>query len=207
MNRIAICGFSAGAHLCASYATHWHETFMAEHFGVKSSVLKPMAAILNYPITDYELQEEYNATLPPNPMLLVSNKVFLGTEHPDSEQLRVVSPYLYITENCPPIFLSHAQNDSLVPCMHSLRMAEALKAHNIPFELHLFQNGEHGYGSGAEPGAAVYRMDKYRACGDWFQSALKWLLHIVAPDTREHDISAIEMGEMMNPEMEIPFVN
>lgn len=81
----------------------------------------------------------------------------------------------------------HAANDSLVPAVHSLRMALALAEHNIPYELHVFQNGEHGFATGVPNGIGPYRVDKHQACSAWVDLATTWLMHWAAPETREHD--------------------
>jgi len=193
--RIALCGFSAGAHLCATFATRWHEDFIANKFGVDSECFRPTGAILGYPLIDYEYQQEYNNSQPPNPMLLGSNEAFFGTENPDRELLREVSPYLHVTENTPPIFMMHASNDSMVPVMHSITMANALREHNIPFELHIFARGEHGFGTGRDLRFSIYRADHHKACGAWLPMAQKWLLQLFAPETAEKDISSKDFLE------------
>lgn len=91
--------------------------------------------------------------------------------------------------------MMHAANDTMVPALHSLRMAEALAAHHIPYELHIFQNGEHGFATGAPMGANVYRLDQYKSCGAWVDMAKTWLLHWAAPETAEHDVSAVSFFE------------
>ncbi len=194
-DRICIAGFSAGAHLCGMMATSWHEALLADKFGVDASCFKPLAAILGYGLLDYVLQEEYNATQPPNPILQAANVVFFGTPSPSQAQLEALSPCRKVSAHTPPIFMMHAANDSLVPVEHSIRMAQALTAEKIPYELHIFQNGEHGFGTGAPMGASVYRADKHRACGAWMDMAKTWLLHLSAPDTQEKDISSAAFFE------------
>lgn len=198
VDRITIAGFSAGAHLCGTLATKWHEPLLSEHFGVDSACFKPMAAILGYGLMDYVYQEEYNATQPPNPVLREANVSFFGTAKPGRAQLEEVSPYLNVSEHTPPIFMMHAANDTMVPALHSIRMAQALAEHKIPYELHIFQKGEHGFATGAPMGASAYRADRHRACGAWMDLAKVWLLHLVAPETEEHDISSSDFFEEDN---------
>ena len=40
----------------------------------------------------------------------------------------------------------HAADDSAVPVENSLAMYAALRAARVPAELHVFQEGEHGFG-------------------------------------------------------------
>lgn len=193
--RICVAGFSAGAHLCGTVATRWHEPLLSETFGVPAACFRPMAAILGYGLMDYVYQEEYNATQPPNPILTAGNVAFFGCPAPAREQLEAVSPYLHVSEHTPPVFMMHAASDTMVPALHSLKMAQALAAHSIPYELHIFQNGEHGFATGAPMGVSVYRKDKYKACGAWVELAKTWLLHWAAPETAEHDVSSVSFFE------------
>ncbi len=190
--RIALAGFSAGANLCANMATHWHESFLSERFGEEKGFFKPMAAILGYPLTDYAYQEEYNSTLPPNPMLMAGNVAVFGTPVPSREQMAEMSPCLHVSEHTPPIFMAHAANDTLVPVGHSLRMAAALSEKGRPYELHIFQNGEHGFADGVAEGTGAYRFDKRKSAGAWLSLAQSWLMRQAAPETAEHDFCIAE---------------
>ena len=68
----------------------------------------------------------------------------------------------------PPVFLWHTAADSCVPVHNSLNMAVALKQKNIPFELHVFPDGEHGLGLAQDtPGA-----------DQWPTLLTKWLRRI-----------------------------
>ncbi len=191
--RISLAGFSAGANLCANMAVHWHESFLSERFGVDSECFKPLAVILGYPLTDYNYQEEYNAAaLPENGVMQQGNKAIFGTPTPDKEQCDALSPALHVSEKTPPVFMVHAANDSLVPAMHSLIMAKALAKQGIPYELHIFQNGEHGFATGVPGGVGPYRSDKQMNLSCWVDLAANWLLHWAAPETAEHDRSIAE---------------
>ena len=52
-----------------------------------------------------------------------------------------------------PTFLWATSEDALVPVQHSLIMARALAESNIPFELHVFEQGPHGLGTADQAGA------------------------------------------------------
>ena len=73
-----------------------------------------------------------------------SNVALLGTARPTEEQLTSVSPALHVSEKTPPTFLWATFQDHLVPVQQSLRMASALADGGLPFELHVFEAGEHG---------------------------------------------------------------
>jgi acetyl esterase/lipase len=44
-DKIILCGFSAGAHLAAMYATHWNRPELSSALGVEASLLRPAACI------------------------------------------------------------------------------------------------------------------------------------------------------------------
>lgn len=185
--RIALIGFSAGANLCGNMATQWHTPLLSEYFGVPSHYFRPMAVVLGYPVADFSLQMEHNAAMPPNPMLMMGDEAFFGTRRPTQEQLDAVSPCRHVSENTPPIFLFHAANDSMVPVRQTLKMAAALAEHSIPFEVHIFEKGEHGFGAGNPYTVGPYRMDKRFSCHAWTQLAANWLLHQASPETAVHE--------------------
>lgn len=104
-DRIAVCGFSAGGHNAAMYATRWHE---------EPGNPRPAAAILCYPLTDYVYKRESEARRDPmNQMFFrASDRAFLGTEEPGAALLDEVSPARHVTENTPPTFLWATAADS-----------------------------------------------------------------------------------------------
>ena len=49
-NQIAVCGFSAGGHLCASIGVHWNLPEIMEKSGCMNGENQPNALILCYPV-------------------------------------------------------------------------------------------------------------------------------------------------------------
>lgn len=187
--KLAIMGFSAGGHLCASYAVHWHEPWLAEQMGVDSETLRPTAAVLGYPITDYVLQDA--AFDQPIPMMVASNQTLFGRARPGREALEELSPCLHVTEHTPPVFLVHAADDQLVPVGNSYQMAQALGRAGIPYELHVFQQGGHGFSDG-RPMDRPWESHRDRACAAWPDLARAWLLRQFSAQPLEEEIPPIE---------------
>lgn len=185
--HIAIMGFSAGGHLCASYAVHWHEPWLCKALNFDRELLRLSAAILGYPITDYVLQN--NAFPEPSPMMRASNRALFGETNPPQEELERLSPCLHVTEHTPPIFLMHAADDSMVPVGNSLHMAQALSAAKIPYELHIFQQGDHGFGNG-HPMDRPWESHRNRSCAVWLDLAHTWLLKQFSPEAMEPPLPA-----------------
>jgi len=51
-----------------------------------------------------------------------------------------------VKPDTPPVFIWHTVSDTSVPVENSILFAFALRKNNIPFAMHLFQNGRHGLG-------------------------------------------------------------
>jgi acetyl esterase/lipase len=121
--RIAVCGFSAGGHLAASAGTLCPD-----------EASRPDALILCYPVLSsgpYGHRGSFENLLGPDP---------------SPEALRAVSLELQVTGRTPPAFMWHTADDAAVPVENSLLFAQALRAHRVPFELHVYPSGEHGLG-------------------------------------------------------------
>lgn len=186
--KITICGFSAGAHLCSMYATTWHDGMLERTLGCEKEQLKVMAAICIYGLHDYVLQEEYNAVSQNMMSDGTANIPIFGSAHPDREMLEKYSPVKQATTNMPPMFLAAATDDGLVPAMHTIRMAERLQELKVPYECHMFQYGEHGFSLGRnlfEP----FKQEMAHACAQWLPLAKTFLMHLISPETTKPEES------------------
>ena len=182
MSKISIIGFSAGAHLCGMIATTWHEKLLSDYFGEKSEVFKPLCAMLLYPITDYRIQNEHlrNNFIPVYP--IEANNAVFGCVNPSEEEEIKNSPVCHVSENTCPIFIAAATDDMVVPSVQSLDLAKALHNKNIPYELHMFEFGNHGFALGQYIPES-YRYDKKHANAKWIEMAKVFLMHKIADET------------------------
>ena len=187
VEKIVVCGFSAGGHLVGTLAAFWSAPILADYFHVPSEHFRPGAVIMCYPVADYVVQEQFPYQPRDREAMTESNRVFFGNEHPSQVQLEAMSIPLHITKDTPPIFLVHAADDPLVSPLNALHMAESCVKKNVPCELHLFEQGGHGFGIGND-GAMQWRQDKRRRCGQWVNLALQWLDRQLYPETKESTI-------------------
>jgi acetyl esterase/lipase len=74
------------------------------------------------------------------------------------------------SDDIPPAFIVHAANDSKVPVEGSVEMYLDLKKLGIPAELHVYEQGEHGFALEENRGPAVTSTVK-----DWSARLLEWL--------------------------------
>ncbi|MDO4284838.1 MAG: alpha/beta hydrolase [Eubacteriales bacterium] len=134
--RLAICGFSAGGHLCASLCVHW-EDVAEENEAFAACSNRPDAAILSYPVISSGSAAHVD-----------SFKALLGRERVESgqaaEELEYMSLEKHVGAGTPPCFLWHTADDEAVPVENSLLFAEALRKQGIRHALHIFSHGHHG---------------------------------------------------------------
>lgn len=176
VDRIAICGFSAGAHNCAMYSVSWDRPVIVDHFGEPAERFRPAAAVLGYGIGDYHLMM---GGLGDPVAATISNAAriaLLGTPTPTDDQLDEVSPYLHVSDRTPPTFLWATGADSLVPVTNTTRLAEALALAGVPFEAHVFERGPHGLAL-AHQSSAASMFDIDRTAAQWVDLAQTWLEH------------------------------
>lgn len=175
-DRIAICGFSAGAHNCAMYETNWFKPVMTEYFNRPAEDFRPAAVILGYTLSDYVFMKDATIGDPgAMAMFAASNTAFLGAVEVSDERLAEVSPARNVTELTPPTFLWATSEDNLVPVQHSIRMAHALADKGIPFELHIFEKGAHGLSLSTQAVAQAKSQVKPDVA-KWVELVDEWLL-------------------------------
>ena len=164
-DKIAIIGFSAGGHLAASLATMWHLDFVRENAGIEYGENKPNAAILSYPV------------ITPAPVVghegSFLNLLNRSADYEKDKKFYTVSEH--VDENTCPCFLWHTAGDTCVPVEGSLIMSAALSKAKVPFELHVYPGGVHGY-STAEADVLQGKQSKdARHASDWVRNAVRWL--------------------------------
>ena len=174
MAKITLCGFSAGSHNAAMYSVNWQEPIIWEHFGAKPEQFRPAAAILAYGIADYHLMVGTLEDPEAQGLLDTVNIAFLGSRTPSPDQLIAVSPTHHVSASTPPMFIWATAADGLVPVAHSTRMANALADAGIPFELHVFEDGQHGL-SLADQTTAGSMLELDADAAQWIGLAGNWL--------------------------------
>ena len=177
IDRISICGFSAGAHLTASMGVHWQDDLLKEKFGVDSEIFKPNSLILGYPLLDYKAMKE-KLEVSPDKMLKgffeTSNKAVFGKPDPTDEEIEKLSPVNYVSANTPPTFIWHTADDSMVYVENSLNFATQLTKNKVPYELHIFESGPHGL-SLCDETTAGEESHINPQCSVWFDLTINWL--------------------------------
>lgn len=133
--RIAIMGFSAGGHLAASLTTRFEAPVYARVDAADDLSARPDVSALIYPVI----------SMVDGPVHAGSRKQLLGPA-PTAEQIVRYSPDQGVPDRAPPTILVHAADDGAVPVANTLMMFTALRAKAIPTEMHVFEEGGHGFG-------------------------------------------------------------
>lgn len=134
--RVAVLGFSAGGHLAGSLATRHAEATYAPVDAADRLSARPDLAGLIYPVIGMDAAITHSG----------SRDNLLGPT-PTAEAVAAASVQRRVTAETPPVFLIHASDDGTVPVANSLAMYEALLAAKRPAELHIFDEGGHGFGA------------------------------------------------------------
>lgn len=154
-HKIGVMGFSAGGHLAASLATRYQEGVYRATDAIDQQSARPDFVVLGYPVISMNQTIAHPG----------SRKELTGN-HPTEAQLIRYSPELHVTADTPPTFLMHAVDDPSVPVDNTLVMFNALRARQVPTELHLFAEGKHGFG---------VRNVQGMPAALWPQMAMNWI--------------------------------
>lgn len=180
-DKIILCGFSAGAHLAAMYATHWNRPELSSALSVDASLLRPAACIYGYGVLDLTAMVWPGMNPKEKELFATFNYALCGKKELTREEIIRFSPVNHVGEHTPPAFIWTTAEDELVPCANSIRMAAALAEKNIPFELHVFEEGPHAL-SLADEATAVTSEDIYPRVSKWVPLAESWLKKRFVPE-------------------------
>lgn len=149
-DKIGVMGFSAGGHLAATLATHYHRGAQA------SQMAKPNFAILLYPVITFGEKAHIG-----------SRDKLLGKLNISPEMVAYYSNELQVTSQTPPTFLVHSEDDKGVPVENSINYYLACLKNGVPAEMHLYPTGGHGYG---------LRTAKFGSLNTWPDACKAWLM-------------------------------
>lgn len=149
--KIGIMGFSAGGHLAATLSTLYKDKVYDSD---DSTSARPDFSLLIYPVISMDQGITH-----------WGSRVNLLGGSPTSEMVKHFSAELQVNGETPPAFMVHSMDDDAVPVQNSIRYALAMREHKIPCELHIYQQGGHGYGLAPWGGTQ----------STWPEACRKWL--------------------------------
>jgi len=135
LNHIGVIGFSAGGHIVASLITRYglNTYHPVDHTDTLDA--RPDFATLMYPVITMDKTIGHPGSI----------NELLGTT-PTKSALAEFSMESQVSINTPPCLLIHAADDPAVKPENSVVFWQALKAKQVPTEIHLFERGGHGFG-------------------------------------------------------------
>lgn len=80
-----------------------------------------------------------------------------------------------VDDKTPPAFIVSAAADNLVPIENSLAYASALNKKNIPFEMHIYEKGYHGFSLADRTVYSKAEADYCAHIRGWFDLCATWL--------------------------------
>lgn len=147
-SKVGIMGFSAGGHLVSTATVKFDDA------------TRPDFSILVYPVISLAPELTHG----PSRENLLGSADKMETQEYD----RLVNEYsanLNVTEKTPPVFIAFSDDDKVVKPQNGTVMYDALKANQIPAELHIYPSGGHGWG--------LRKNFKYH--GEFTTSLARWL--------------------------------
>ncbi|MFC5404017.1 alpha/beta hydrolase [Cohnella soli] len=152
-DRIGVLGFSAGGHLTASAGTMYDAGNPEANDPIDRLSSRPDAIAPCYPVI----------TLQP-PHYHEGSRINLLGDNSDEDFAAQLSCHTRVTPDTPTTFLWHTADDGAVPVENSLLFAAACSMNKVPFELHVYESGQHGLGLAEnDPHVASWM----RLCGEW----------------------------------------
>jgi acetyl esterase/lipase len=154
--KVGIMGFSAGGHLASTAGTRFDAGTPDATDPVERLSSRPAFLILIYPVIT--MREATHGG---------SRKNLIGENSTEALAQRY-SNELQVTAETPTTFLLHSGDDDAVPVRNSLLFYEALLAHKVPAEMHLYPHGGHGYSLALKQGRL----------GEWTHLCARWLAEL-----------------------------
>ena len=182
-DKLLICGFSAGGHVCGSLCVHFDDiTDPDPELNAVSN--RPDGAILCYPVlTSGKYTHIY------------SMQALLGKD-PSADELDYFSCEKHVTKDTPPCFLWQTEEDSVVPVENTYLFAMALREARVPFAHYVFPKGGHGLSVASYEQFAGWRGGEY--VGEQLGLALEHVKNNTAvnltPERREELIKQFSLN-------------
>lgn len=133
--RVGVIGFSAGGHVAGGLTLKFDKPAYPAVDSADLASARPDFSVLIYPV----------ATLATPYAHPGSRRNLLG-DAPTPAAIAEWSLETNARPDAPPVFIVHAVDDASVPVENSLQLFDALRARKVLVEMHLFEEGGHGFG-------------------------------------------------------------
>jgi acetyl esterase/lipase len=133
--KVGIAGSSAGGHLASTVGTRFDTGSINASNPLNRFSCRPDFMLLLYPVISF--REDIGH---------MGSRINLIGETNNWEHARPYANELHVTADTPPAFFVLADNDRSVDPRNSVNFYLAMKDFQIPAEMHIFQEGGHGFG-------------------------------------------------------------
>jgi acetyl esterase/lipase len=133
--KLGIAGSSAGGHLASTVGTRFDFGNKQSTDPIEQMSCRPDFMLLLYPVISFNEAVGH----------MGSRKNLIG-EGNDWKLAKQYSNELNVTKETPPVFFVLADDDKSVIPQNSIDFYLALKQNEVPAEMHIFQEGGHGFG-------------------------------------------------------------
>jgi len=158
-DRIGVLGGSAGGHLAACAATMWDDPAGRTGAPLDEVSARPDFAVLFYSVITMT-----------EPYVHAGSRAALLGKNPSSELIEWLSVENRVRKDMPPVLLIATLADKSVPMENSLKFFAAMRAANVPGELHVYARGGHGDSHEATAGPTALwpkRVEEWMRFNGW----------------------------------------
>ena len=131
-DEVFAVGFSAGGHLVANLAVEWMK--IPQKAGIPLDC-KPAGVGLSYPVISKAYGHAFSH----------ENLLSGYTDEAQAELLKTVNLDKSVTKDTAPAFIWATAEDQIVPAENSLQFALSCARQGVPYELHIYPRGWHGF--------------------------------------------------------------
>ncbi len=177
-DKVGIMGSSAGGHLASTVGTHFDKCYAPNPDNIS---VRPDFMILNYPVISFA---DSLAHIGSRLRLIgdgpIPSELFQlsGTDPGEAERQMAGIPVshekilefsneLHVTENTPPAFIIHANDDPTVRIQNSILFIAALQQAGVDVKCFFYAGGGHGFG-----------IDNPVNDADWPASCIRWIKNL-----------------------------
>jgi len=153
-DRIGIMGSSAGGHLASTAGTHFNQIEIPNPGKIS---LRPDFMVLNYPVISFADSVTHRGSR--------DNLLAHASMPADPEKTILYSNELQVDANTPPVFITHALDDKVVPIANTILFIAALQKYHVAVRSFFYAKGGHGFG-----------LDNLTSESEWIEDCIHWLL-------------------------------
>jgi len=161
VNKIGVIGFSAGGHLAGCAATMYSD-----------SLTRPDFAILCYARLWFDKGVECTS----KDYLIGPDEMWENDPEEHARLIKTYCPENHIDKNTCPTFIAHSADDRSVPPDNFFGYCSKLMENDLPYEVHVFPTGGHGWGFKDPENKESAKSDKLSPYRQQFNDCLlRWL--------------------------------